>query len=432
MTDLHSQWPTVTNWVWFENQLVRGDELNCGPDLSKFEAWGQFAYRRNLEDGTQLLARDLLGVNKLFFGLANGEVVSSNYFGCLVDQGIPIKNIVSVPPGHVVKVDPHQRSLTSHQFKKLGFGSRSEMGREEIGEAIRSELDETFKRLKVAIGDRPVIVTLSGGLDSTTIAALAKQHLRDVRAVTFHLDMGARDDDPDSDLVHAEIAASELGIPLEVVTVGADELLQLIDLTLIYGQDWRDFNVHCALVNAAIGESLQKKIEGTQPVLLTGDAMNELMADYEEEQYAERVYYSLPRLTRPKLRKYLTQGLDAGDREVGVYASFGIDVIQPYTLCAEVYASCPDALVESDVAKKELVESVMGGSIPENVYRRPKVRAQVGSTKGDSGVLALLAEEGIDQDWLLKRFCTLVGISQLETSTLIRAGKYKSTSSYVW
>ena len=95
----------------------------------------------------------------------------------------------------------------------------------------------------------------------------------------------------------------------------------LIDPVLMYGQDWRDFNVHCGIVNLAIARAIRAEHhDGARPLLLTGDGMNELMADYSPVIHNELEYYSLPRLPPGRLRRFLVQGLDAGDREVGIFA----------------------------------------------------------------------------------------------------------------
>src|SRR5262245_47081549 len=102
------------------------------------------------------------------------------------------------------------------------------------------------------------------------------------------------------DVRYARRVAAELGVPHRIVRVTADELVSHLDVALGYGQDWRDFNVHCALVNAAIGSALVGA--GDRPVLLTGDGMNELMADYSPVTYRGQQYYTLPQIETARLR----------------------------------------------------------------------------------------------------------------------------------
>jgi asparagine synthetase B (glutamine-hydrolysing) len=228
--------------------------------------------------------------------------------------------------------------------------------------------------------------------------------------------------------------AEDLGVKHEVVSITQDRLLGLLDEVLIYGQDFRDFNVHCALVNAALAQFLESRhpqgSPGARPVVLTGDGMNELVADYTPVKLGDREHYLLPRLSPGRTRRFLILGLDAGDREVGVFARAGVDCIQPYLLRPEVYMALPDRVVESENAKQKLARSVMGSLIPEHVYARPKVRAQVGSSDEPLGTLAALTRAGVDGGELERRFQTLFGIDARERRGLIRAGMYRFHTEY--
>ena len=118
--------------------------------------------------------------------------------------------------------------------------------------------------------------------------------------------------------------ASHLGIEHIEVLADPDEVLALLDDVLVYGQDYRDFNVHCGLVNATIGKAIQAMHpEGPRPVVLSGDVMNELLADYTPVQFQGLEYFGLPLLDRGRIRRFLVGGLDSGDREVGILARFG-------------------------------------------------------------------------------------------------------------
>jgi asparagine synthetase B (glutamine-hydrolysing) len=241
----------------------------------------------------------------------------------------------------------------------------------------------------------------------------------------------ARDDEPESDgsdLRHARLVARELDVPLEIARMSAEALLALVDDVLVRGQDWRDFNVHCGLVNAAIASHL-RQVRGApddeRPVLLTGDGMNELMADYTPVEYRGREHYGLPKLSPGRLRRFLTAGLDAGDREIGIFHAYGFDAIQPYALCAPAYAAVPDALIEIAQAKQQLVRHVMGTRVPAAIYERPKVRAQVANQEQVGGTMALLLDRGIDGDALRARFARLFEASPREVDMLIRGGFYR-------
>src|SRR5262249_54225833 len=160
------------------------------------------------------------------------------------------------------------------------------------------------------------------------------------------------------------------------------------------------------------------------PLVLTGDGMNEFMVDYKPVEYRGVQYYALPRLDPARLRKHLVAGLDAGDREIGVFRRYGIDAIQPYALCAAEYTSLPSAFLELTEAKQLLVREVMGDRVPAYVYERPKTRAQCGDAETVGGTLAVLANEGIDSRALQQRCCERLGIDPSFVPELIYGGLY--------
>ena len=419
----------VADFVWRDGRPWRGPADGRAAERPEDAAalWGQFALHERDGTGGHVLSRDRLGVNKLFFALTEaGEIESSNLLFELLQRGHRLGSVWSVPSGHALALAPARGEYRLHRHAALDY---AEADGEALVDGIRAALDATFARLAELLRGRRLFVTLSGGLDSTTVAMLAREHLGEFTAVTFAL--GGDSDD----LRHARLAARGAGVPLEVVTATADELLELLDLVLLHGQDWRDFNVHCGLVNAVIGRRLRERLgpDGGEPapVLLTGDSMNELMADYRPVLYKGVEYYGLPRINGAQLRRFLVTGLDAGDREVGVFNAFGLDTVQPYALAAEAYARVPAHRLEDPRAKQQLVRRVMGDRIPEAIYARPKLRAQVGSQEV-GGTLAAIADRGLDASALRRRFAGLLGVEERELGALIRGGRYRFSAAAPW
>jgi len=169
---------------------------------------------------------------------------------------------------------------------------------------------------------------------------------------------------------------------------------------------------------------------GPRPVVLSGDAMNELLADYAPVRFQGREYFGLPMLERGRIRRFLVGGLDSGDREVGIFARHGVETVQPYALCAREYAALPSDLACEAGSKSRLVRAVMGERIPEYVLARPKVRAQVAVEGEPGGTLALLVNRGIDQEHLKDRFARLLGLEPQALRTLTRAGYYRFSTRF--
>jgi asparagine synthetase B (glutamine-hydrolysing) len=390
---------------------------------------GHFAVHLAGAEGEHLLVRDPLGVNKLFFALSpEGQLDVANFFIDLRRLGHPARRIWSVPAGHLARITPARRTLALEKYSPLSFSEDdAPVDIETQAAAIRARLEGTFRALRPLLAGRPLYVTMSGGLDSTTVAALTRQLVGDFVGLTFRVEGPEQGRD---DLHFARRVAEQLGVRLEVVTVPRQALLDLVDPVLVYGQDFRDFNVHCGLVNAALAAALGKRHPGARPVVLTGDTMNELVADYTPVEYGARQYYGLPQLGIGKIRRFLVAGLDSGDREVGIFAHQGVDTIQPYALCPEVYCALPGALLAQPGAKQRIAQLVMGDRVPSFIYDRPKVRAQVGSSDEVGGTLAALVDQGIDAAELERRFCRLLGLEPRQLRSFIRAGYYRFTPAY--
>lgn len=384
---------------------------------------GHFALHREERPGVHVLERDRAGVHKLFFGIEpSGRVRVSNFLIELLTGGIPLERIGSVPPGARVRVDEKRQLLEVACPEPWAVGGRSPL---EAAAAVRRRLDWIFEGLMRARSGREVYVAFSGGLDSTVVLALTKARWSNVTALTFALEEEDGRLRPSDDLDAATRLARWFGVRHELVTVKPRVLLEGLDEVLVYGQDHRDFNVHCGLVNHALAVALERH-GSPDPLLLSGDGMNELMADYSPVEYRGRVCYDLPRLSPSRLRRHLVEGLDAGDREVGIYHARGVRCVQPYLLAAEAYLSVAGQVIDHPRGKQRFAELVWGRSIPRFVYERPKVRAQEGSASHPTGALAAALDAGFDSAALERRFRQLFRLGREEVRRLISRGRYRT------
>lgn len=171
-----------------------------GPDcLRRFN--GQFAIA--IWDGVKrelFLARDRLGVRPLFYTQTAGALVFGSEIKALLASGhvraeldpvalnqiftywsplsprTAFRNILEVPPGHWLRLRDGQ--VTVHRYWWLGFPDHDSRAR---GGSVADYLDE-FRSLLIDAtrirlrADVPVGAYLSGGLDSSTTAAMARQH----------------------------------------------------------------------------------------------------------------------------------------------------------------------------------------------------------------------------------------------------------------
>src|SRR6478609_10242990 len=102
---------------------------------------------------------------------------------------------------------------------------------EEAIERIHDGVKDAVERQMVA--DVPVGAFLSGGLDSSSVVAFAKEHAKggDVPCFTISFARaGAKQEGIEDDLPYARRVARHLGVSLDEVSVGPDSLRMLPDM----------------------------------------------------------------------------------------------------------------------------------------------------------------------------------------------------------
>jgi asparagine synthetase B (glutamine-hydrolysing) len=369
------------------------------------------------------IVRDPLGINKLFWAPTPEGTTLASRPKRLVDLGCAFEAIRAIPRGAVIDLSEGSSEARVNPISPVP-DEASQNSLAELASAIRSVLDRYLVAVAEANRGAHFFVCLSGGLDSSGIAALARDRLPGVTAVSFDLER-RRGESEDRQV--ARRLARDLDLPLLSVDASSTSLLDKLDVVLGEGVDWRDFNVHAGLVNAAIAEAIAGSVSSNgRKIVLTGDLANEFLADYGEEQYRGATYYELPRLPLPALRDALVRGLDTSNREIGVFAAWGTDVVQPYAVAADLYLSLPVSLLASTEAKQKVARAAFGDLLPEYVYRRVKVRAQVGSSQQDHGVLGLCIDNGIDARYLRERFAYIHRVAGSDLNRFIRGGTYRS------
>ncbi|MDD2709060.1 MAG: asparagine synthase-related protein [Verrucomicrobiae bacterium] len=383
-------------------------------------------------------ARDPFGVAKLFYTLPDKKGtfhLGHSLCELMAQSGAGFEKIFSIPAGHAARFDLAQGRVFLKPYYTLPQSpdSSTAFDMEGFGRKIRSRLDDCLGRLLPRLGASEIHVTLSGGLDSTMIAALLKHHADkaglSVTAFTFSVQGHDGENEVSEDMIFARKAARDLKIPLREVAITRQNLIEGVDDALRHGMDWRDFNHHCALANLYLARAIReyrdsKKLPGPGFVF-TGELMNELTADYTTVEFDGADYYVVPKLGKGRLRRLYLQGMDSASRETGVFRASNLEAMEPYFAVAEDYLQVPeDILIESN-AKQQISAMVGGDLVPGYIFDRKKVREQVGSEKS-GGVLKTLIRAGITQDFLKRRFSGIFRIPpSLAVESVFQLGRFR-------
>lgn len=382
------------------------------------------------ETGDLLVWRDPLGAHKIFYGrTAEKQWVVANRIGDLIGAGICLDNIHACPGGALIRVSDDGYSVINSNHPH-NLQEDSTLNSSNLYSKVEGRLSVAFEDLAKSFSGAKFVVCLSGGLDSTVIAYYAKKYLPNVTAFSFSFvndDVELNSDlssmKLSEDFLSAQKISEALNIPLIPVIRHRSLVLENMPKAVTLGQDPRDFNAHCALINLFLAESIRDYFPEEQVIVLTGDLMNEFVCDYKEELVDGTLYYPQPKISLARRRKFFLKGLEAGDREIGVFNHFGLTLVQPYAAVADLYMQLPVKELEKPNAKVLLNGPLLPKSIL-NQLSMAKTRAQVGGK--DGGVLGICHRNGITQDLLFRMWQDAFPGESIESvKALIQVGNYR-------
>jgi asparagine synthase (glutamine-hydrolysing) len=186
--------------------------------------------------------------------------------GYVPGPGSIFEDVHKLPPAHYLVME--RGNVTVRRYWRLAFGPKWEEGDGELRERLAGLLDEAV-RVRLA-SDVPFGAFLSGGLDSSVVAALMAKHLaRPVKTFTIGFRESAFDETPDARRIAAHIGAE----PHELVmTPDAVSLVPL--LAWHFDEPFGD--------SSSIPTYLVSRLAASHvKMVLSGDGGDEAFAGYE-------------------------------------------------------------------------------------------------------------------------------------------------------
>ncbi|HPA14614.1 MAG TPA: asparagine synthase (glutamine-hydrolyzing) [Desulfobacterales bacterium] len=310
--------------------------------LACFSAWGvkqtlhatvgMFAFALwDLHDRILTLARDRLGEKPLYYGWQGGTLLFGSELKALkahpafhaeVDRDaltlllrhncIPApysiyQGIRKLMPGHYLSIPlisgRMERSVPPQSWWCFNDVISKRLAEPFIGsdadaiDALEARLSESVRFQMQA--DVPVGAFLSGGIDSSTIAAMMQMHSnRPVR--TFTIGTHATDNEAE----HAKAIARHLGTEhIELYVTPEDALAVVPKLPTIYCEPFGDSSQIPTFL-------ISQLAAGHVKVALSGDAGDELFGGYNRYLDAHRLWHRMNRLP-PQVRRATAAGLCA-------------------------------------------------------------------------------------------------------------------------
>ncbi len=344
---------------------------------------GMYAFLAAGADGFFLAARDPVGIKPLYWARRDGTVCFASEMAAFDAEWLP--HVESFPPGcHWTPERGLQRFASA-----VGQTDCEPSDRRQALKDTRAELIASVERQMM--GDVPVGVFLSGGLDSSLIAAIAARYLaeRGEQLQTFAVGTHAS-----PDLRAARVVAEHLGTEHHERVYTADEALGAVPLVVRAIEHFDPSLVRSAVPNYLLAELASRHVK----VVLTGEGADELFAGYEylrglagaEELQAEMVRtveglhdLNLQRCDRVTMAHGLEGRVPFLDRQVIAFA---------LGLAPEWKLSAPGE------PEKRLLREAFEGWLPQELLWREK--SQFGDGSGAAAVLTGRMEQSVSPEEL--------------------------------
>ncbi|EZG81605.1 asparagine synthetase [Gregarina niphandrodes] len=230
--------------------------------------WGMFGFViYEKATGQFFAARDGLGVCSLYYGVdqSDGRLYIASEMKC-----IPCDKVSIFPPGCFLTGTAENYTMV--EYYKPAWSNLNAMPAD-MGE-LRDRLERSVKYHLAA--DVPVACFLSGGLNSSIIAAMAQKIMRDVnpeaRLKTFSVGMS-----DSSDLAYARIVAERLGTDHTEVLYTAEEGLDIIPELIWHLETYDPFSIRAAIPMYILARTVRSA--GVK-VILSGEGADEIFGGY--------------------------------------------------------------------------------------------------------------------------------------------------------
>ena len=338
-----------------------------GPEaLGELE--GMFAFLAAGSDGSFVAARDPVGIKPLYWARPNGDghVRFASEMAAF-DPELQDR-VETFPPGHFWTPERGLERFASAAPADDPHEGDPDATREVLVRSVRRQL----------MGDVPVGVFLSGGLDSTLVAAIAARDLaeRGERLQTFAVGL-----EGSADILAARSAAAHIGTDHFERIYTAEEAIAAVPAVVRSIEHFDPSLVRSAVANYLLAEMTVKRVK----VVLTGEGADELFAGYEylrKFQDGDALQAEITRI----LESLHDLNLQRADR---VTMAHGLEARVPF-LDREVIAFALRLPAAAKVAgpgdpEKKLLREAFTGWLPDELLWREK--SQFGDGSGMSSVL---------------------------------------------
>jgi asparagine synthase (glutamine-hydrolysing) len=337
--------------------------------LNELDGVYAFAYRRGRE---LVLARDVLGVNPLWYAQTDNEFVFASERWALEQDGYAPR---ALHPRHVLRYDTVDDTVTTEQRPFMSADVDADM-------TITAAADTVADRFRDAVAKRvpdgDVGLLFSGGVDSTAVAAVLQELDVDFTCYTAGIQHGNVDAPRDVDW--ARQVADAMDLDLAVYEADLDEIAALLP-------EMTDWISSSSVVHAGVALPFHLALQGSEDVVFSGLGAEQLYAGYS------------------RMGDYVNQECLSGLRRIWQYDLYRDDVVAmrngtelrvpflDHGLIQHALTVPGKHKVRDGYRKYVLREAAERLGVPEDVAWRKKTAAQYGSNV-DKAISRLAKNDG--------------------------------------
>lgn len=349
--------------------------------LGAWRQWGEKCLRRfhgmfafAIHDGSTgetVLAKDRWGKCPLAWSSWYGGVVFASELKALrFGAGVPLPMIREVEPGTFVRISANGKVSVKEWFL-LDVQPRERVSASTASAKVGDLLAEGVRARMIA--DVPVCCLLSGGIDSASIAFLAKKSMPNLVAFT------AVWDEKSADLANARENAALLGVPLVEVSVPVRktrrDLLQAMEEAVLFSEVRHKAQVEIAVACRALAREIA--VRGFR-VVFSGEGSDELWGTYRRVAMLAGDRSAWDAARREAVVGQWRKNFPRCNK---VFLSHGVECRLPFLHPAlvEYGLSLPPEVVQPKRRiKRVLVEALLRRGMPPAVAERKRVAFQTG------------------------------------------------------
>lgn len=256
------------------------------------------------QEQTLFIARDRMGVKPLLVYRDDDKLLFASEMKALIAMGIPkvidevslftyiqlnyipgpqtiFKNVTKLQPGHYLKVNCRDQRADVHAIREETYyeirKGHTSLSYEEQQKKLLDLMDAAVERRLVS--DVPLGSFLSGGIDSSVVAALASRHTKHLK--TFSI--GFKDEPMFDETAYANLVAKKIGSDHTVFSLTNDDLFANLHDVLDYMDE--PFADSSALNVHILSRHTRKHVT----VALSGDGADEMFGGYNKHAAELRI-----------------------------------------------------------------------------------------------------------------------------------------------